>query len=258
MLLADIASRLSFQIEACARGIFEISKAYHLELNALCEESKFQAGQIIQTQNSARIFYAVNNYFMNAGILRDVIAEFLSHYVFEAKFAGSRTPTSMGKLISRLRKGEVDVEPEFTHRLLASASENVDAPGWIAELTNYRNLIIHDMPLAMALGGPGLIRTFERGFGACSLPAISMPIPNNVVRFREDRKRANDRSVGSRNLEQMVEAVNDPTARDALMYCHLFDVYLAHLSLDVLQFSPVEPKMTHFVVEDGVVTIQDD
>jgi hypothetical protein len=246
--LADIAGRISFQLEACEVRLRDLSESYHIELSSLCQLQRFEAGKEIKTLNSFKIYLAVHSFLVESCSLRDYLAEFMRFYVFHQKY-GNEQVSTMGALRKKILKKEH--EYDAFAKTLYEATDPDSEDGWLAKLGEYRDLVVHSVPLAQASTRSFLVQKLSHlGDDKC-LPSIALPLPANPGNISEKRSKGIYFSSFDEWLAALQkDAEESKFATDALEYCCFANANLTKLATDLIKYSPIKPKTPVFTEED--------
>ena len=150
----EIAGKIGTYLRLTDLRLKQISNAYHQTLRAKLKreegEPHPESGSMFSNVWMEEIEAAIHAYFADAAALRDAIAEAVWHLILK----GSGTSVSkMGALLKRAVAGQ--------HPLVDELLKHGDDGGWIKNLTDLRNGLIHDAPVD---------RSHEHSF--CELRAI--------------------------------------------------------------------------------------
>ena len=245
--IADLASRIRFQIEAITWRLREISESYTTELRAQVEQGKFEENKKFSTGYSFKTFLTIHSYLIDASTLRDYLAEFLAEYVFQ-NYLQQKTKicrmSSLRNKVLRLAKNSDKLAKE-----LFEATDPVNN-GWLAELSNYRDLAVHAAPLAQAKNRVFIVNRLSSIKSDKVIPSIFVPLPNNPSLI------ISERSKGLRGLkfqDWLDRLWNDRdlnSCKDSLEYCLLVQGKLANLAIAVAELSPIKAKPIVIPPED--------
>jgi hypothetical protein len=181
-------------------------------------------------------------FFAEACILRDYLAEFAAAHVY----AGLTQPgiTTLAKLLPYLRKSALsDV---VTEALKTATADD----GWLTLLGQYRNLVIHSAPLAMAKQRLWVwCQTHDLPRGE-KLPVIRVPLPNDPAAIMARRRKTEYEKFSAIADQFAGEADVEAGMIDALRYSHEVLGKLGELAALLAQHSPVEPEIPVLTDED--------
>jgi hypothetical protein len=249
--LFDLASRIAFAMRVASLRLRDLSTAYNRELMTIIKLGKFKAGKRTRSLNTFQIGLEISSFFAEVCSLRDYLAEFSSSYVFIRSGKTSRTET-MAKLVR-------EIVPELTAKdPLADELARIfciDPPGWLTELTAYRNLAVHSIPAGQLVpGGLLKLRVVTLSNGA-RLPQVTAPLPPKPLALKKLR------SNGPlyKSIEEWHRAIvqaAESDAIDALNYCHNSLGRIAQLAMDIARRSPVPPKPLTITENDIKGTIE--
>jgi hypothetical protein len=246
--LADLAGRISFQLEACEVRLRDLSESYHIEISSLCQLQMFEAGKEIKTLNSFKIYLAVHSFLVESCSLRDYLSEFMRLYAFHQKYRNEQVFT-MGAFRKKILKKEH--ECDAFAKILYEATDPDSEDGWLAELGEYRDLVVHSVPLAQANTRSFLVQKLSYLGDDKYLPSIALPLPANPGNISKKRSKG----IYFSSFDEWLAAVQKDAeesklATDALEYCCLANANLTKLATDIIKYSPIEPKTPVFTKED--------
>lgn len=124
-------------------------------------------------------------------------------------------------------------------------------------LGDYRNLVVHCVPIARSesklLALTGLLPVK----GAKPLPSISLPLPNDPSGIRTARDSSSRAEWLAKQLELLASASRgESPSTDALNYCHATLDKLTRLTEQVGYHAPVPRKIPHLTREDLIGDIE--
>lgn len=241
--LWDIGSRIGHQLRVCNWRLREISEAYRNQLNAKIKSNDFKVGQSFEDDFTWLSYLSIQSFLVDACILRDYLAEFVSEFVYKNIISLSNCKiTTMGSLKKKVLNKITDND-YFTHKLKQETSKN----GWITLLGYYRDLVVHSAPLAQAE---------RRLFSVCdklpmdenrSLPIIRCPIPENPSKILASRSSGIHFANFDDQLNMFVKAAKgDIPMIDGLDYASAVLYNLATLLEIAADKSPLAPQMMVF------------
>jgi len=179
--LWDIGSRISHQLNVCDWRLREISESYRNQLSAKIRGNDFEVGQSFEDDFTWLAYLSIQSFLVDACILRDYLAEFVSEFIYnESKI--TRMSSLKNKILNKTTSNDY---------LIQNIKQQTSEDGWIKLLGDYRNLIVHYAPLALAE---------RRLFSVCDkltigenicLPIIRCPIPENPARISASRYSSN-------------------------------------------------------------------
>jgi len=251
-LLSDVAGRISFGLQACESRLRDISESYNKELRALCDDGNFKDGNYFETRHTFNIYLSIHSFLIEACCLRDYLAEFMRIFVFDT-YRDQKITTMAGLRKHILRK--LHDKNSFASNLY-EATDTESSNGWIATLGEYRDLVVHSMPLAHARVASFI---FQTKISICNdkyFPSITLPLPTNPGEIFKKRSQGilfSGYDEWFRAFQEDIEkSKNSP---DALQYC--CDSYdkIIHLATTLLQYSPIKPK-TPVIRPEDIVRIE--
>lgn len=238
--LWDIGARISYQMETCAWRLRDISERYHDQLCAVLIRHDFTNGWRFDDGYTRLAYSSVQAFLVEACVLRDQLAEFVAHFKYEAEGNTAATKvTSMGKLKTKILDKTTCSDPISTELKTVTKQG-----GWLKELGDYRDLIVHSAPLATA--GKRLMAVCSvQAVGAEELPIVVLPLPDSPDQIFPLRNTGNLFKDFEKQVEAFIGAADTP-AKDALEYAHTSLGKLAALAEVVSNLSPVVPTIPTF------------
>jgi hypothetical protein len=245
--LADIAGRIAFELEACETQLRDLSESYHRELHGLCKRGKFEAGKEFKSLNSFNIYIAVHSFLVESCSLRDYIAEFMRLYVFK-KYRDEAVST-MASLRKKILKNEHEHDAFAKELYEATDPDSVD--GWLAKLGDYRDLVVHSVPLEQARTRSFFVQKLSNIGDDKFLPSIALPLPDNPGNIAKKRSKG----IYLSSFDEWFTAVKEDAeesrrATDALEYCCLANDNLTKLATELINYSPIKPETPVIIAED--------
>jgi hypothetical protein len=240
--LWDVASRISNQVRVCAWRLRQISVSYVDQLAGYVAHGAFKDGQRFDDPWTSFMYISIQAFLVDACTLRDYLAEYASLFPLNKYMSGISSINSMGGLKKKILD-RVESSDGIVHLLRDATGES----GWLKELGDYRDLVVHLAPLATAEKRLyAEIRQFELPKNL-HLPYIICPIPDNPAEINSARSKG----TYFEDFEKLIDTftkggVMRPPQRDGLDYCHRVLGRLAELALTLSRTSPVEPQMPVF------------
>lgn len=247
--LWDIAARLAYQIEACVSRFRNVSNRYAVQVWSLTVRDAFRDGSRTDDIWTQSVLLEIQAFLTDVCVLRDYLAEFAAEYVYGLREVKVRTLSGLIKKVlnDRSREDALSVK-------LRTATGRA---GWLAVLGEYRDLVVHSAPLAMAkkrLWVRCVAHVLPNGD---RLPTVRFPLPIDPADIRAARGRGDLYQDFAKLSEDLLGAADeDMLGRDALEYLHETLGELATLALEFAAYSPIPPEMPVFTDADIVGPIQ--
>lgn len=246
--LWDCSARISYQIGTCIARLQEISDGYAVQLLSLGERKPFPDQSRVVNLWTQSIFRSIQAFFAEACILRDYLAEFTAEYVYRLP----REPriTTMAKLLPHLR--QINSSDQLTVELKMAT----ETAGWLALLGDYRNLVVHSAPLAMAKKHLWVwCQTHELPDGN-KLPSIRIPLPHDPAGIMALRRKTGYDKFSAIADQFLGSTAVDSSMIDALRYSHEVLGKLAELSSALTPYSPAAPEIPVLTDDDIIGTTE--
>ena len=182
-------------------------------------------------------------YFQNLRTLRDYLAEFIAQHVLKSYLKHSDAYISkMASLAKELRR-EQNIEHPLVQEILRLTDND---SGWLAQMSAYRDLLIHHAPAGMVEGRAFTMHRVITLADGATLPAVAFYLPAKP----HDIKRARARGGQFITFEDWAAASTQRSPEkglEALRYCHLLVGQMTVLAIAVADYSPVRPTMMTFL-----------
>lgn len=241
--LWDLASRISHQMRVCAWRLRQISEAYGDQLAAKLAGSEFSTGQRFEDGFTWLAYLSIQSFLVDACVLRDYLAEFSAYFVYAQRLGTERVSVSSMSLLKKKILDQISDEDTITSFLKAATSEG----GWLKELGEYRDLVVHSAPLAKAQQKMYAVCEATTIGESGGLPSVRFPIPNDPHSISKIRATGDLFKDCTLQFEAFVRAIaGEMPNKDGLSYAHDVTGKLASLSAMLADKSPVLPEMVVF------------
>lgn len=242
----DLSRRIQFQVTACLWELKSISEAYRRELDTKCRLQEYKDGQRFETQNSLFICMSVHAFLSNIGTLRDYLAEYTAAFLLSELLTEKRI-TNMATLIKDLRKLKNQNNPIVAE--LLTAADNASENGWLAQMSAYRDMVVHYAPIASA-SKRGFLTTKSLHIQGKEIPGIAMPLPQNPHELKQERSKGALYADIKEWVQVSVDHSADTNSKDALDYCHSVLFRISLLAMQLAGFAPYKPEAITFTSKD--------
>ncbi|TPQ28882.1 hypothetical protein C2U68_02640 [Methylomonas koyamae] len=245
--LWDLTNRISHQLRVCGWRIKELSDRYHDQLTAVIERGE-HVNEIKFKDNFTWLCYlAIQTFLIDACILRDFLAEFISSYIIESAAKNNKRITTMSSLLREVKKLPKQDDP-LVNELLSITGEL----GWLKSLGDYRDLVVHSAPIDQA---ETILFAKNRLVKCCGkiTPVIECPIPQNPSKSYKTR---HNRSLFD-DFDELIKALAGLTdthnsSIDGLSYCHSMLGYLSSFAYKIGLRSKLKPTLKTIYSSDIV------
>lgn len=250
--LWDVARRLSHQLRVCAWRLYQLSDAYHSQLEVRIAGKDLKPGLRFEDGFTWLGYLAIQSFLVDACILRDYLAEFFVAYVCPAEHRPADHIATMAGAKKHVLNKVASADPLFAELSTATAKG-----GWLFILGAYRDLCVHCVPLARsdsklyAIGTPFNVRGVE------SLTGISLPLPqdpSSIASARASPKRAERLAEELKLLTSATRG--EVSTMDALIYCYSALDQLTRLSTKLQPHSPTAPQIPVITAADVIGEIK--
>ena len=237
----DLSRRVSHQIRVCAWRLRQCSDAYRDQLLARVKSNNARHDVPFEDGFTWLVYLALQSFLVDACVLRDYLAEYAARYYFaERQMLETSRITKFAPLIKAMQTAVTVPDDAIFRDLFAAGAADT---GWLAELGNYRDLVIHSAPLARAGARMmSLIDHVPLPHGEI-LPLIRCPIPGDPKALAAARSRGDHFA----DFDQLLQLFRDTYAgavssKDGLTYCHAALCALSALAATLAATSPIRPK----------------
>jgi hypothetical protein len=246
--LWDCSARIAYQFTTCISRLQDISNGYASQLQSLVTKKAFPHGSCIENLWTQAVFRSIQAFLAEACILRDYLAEFTAEYVYRAVV---RTRiTTLAKLVPHLRSGD------FSGKLATELRLATDPNGWLAMIGDYRNLVVHSAPLAMAKKHLWVLCQAHYLPTGEGLPSVRFPLPADPAGIMALRRESDYADFSALADRFSGPADVDSSMKDAFHYLHEVLGKLGELATALAHYSPVAPEMPVLTDEDIVGPIE--
>lgn len=257
-LAYDLSNRIKFQLHTINDRIKNLSLAYHQQLNARNLGTSFKEGQRFQDGYTDLVYQEFHSFLFDAGIMRD----YLSEYIFNFSNDGNlnkviRQSLNNHKLevttASGLFKGLKKVA-SLTD-LESNLKDIMSKGGWLYELGQYRDLVMHSAPINLANSQLNAIQEIIELPKGQKIMSVRFPLPANPSElFSERSKRTNFDKYINQFKELSKLSLESRGKYDCLEYAHKIFGLISNLSLEVAKAAPYKPmKQGYLKTEKGYV-----
>ncbi|KOO59218.1 hypothetical protein WH43_04340 [Rheinheimera sp. KL1] len=246
----DLSKRISYQLTSLNIRLRDLSLSYRDQLNALDIRSKPKHGQRFQDGFTDVVYYRFHSFLFDACILRDYLSEFIYHFSNGGalKEAGKEIATA-GGLHKSLKKSN-QLSP-FEQRL----KECMDDCGWLKELGDYRDLVMHSAPINISNHQLYCIQEIIALPDCQEIQSVRFPIPSDPAGLYKIRCKRDDFDKYVSDLDLIAKAALDDYGKyDCLEYAQTISTKLSCLALECITFAPYRPMVQQFIRTDtGIV-----
>ena len=247
----DITSRISFQLKAIETRLRDISESYNRELIGIVEDGDFNEECSIESKNTFQIGLSIHSFLADACTLRDYLAEYLSLYKYEAYDVVASHSALLKKVLKK-----IDKRDSYTDWIINGS--DVKSRGWLAQLSAYRDLAIHSVPLAYAGRKSQVFQRYLK-FGGGELSTIFYPLPDDPIKIVYERSK-NIQDVSYEDYWNRLYSIKSGIdemfkLQDALEYCWNVNGYLSSYAIECSKLSPYEPKMLE-LNENNILSVK--
>ncbi len=245
--LWDIARRVSYQLRVCAWRLRQISESYREQLHARTATGKFKVGTRFEDDHTWLCYLAIQAFLVDACVLRDYLAEWYSMYACpEPDLVSGVRITSL----SGLKKQALD-KLSSTNGITEELKSAAKKGGWLHLLGAYRDLVVHCVPLARSDASLMAFSSELVICGAGSLPAVSLPLPENPSAISKSRASGEHFATLEDELSLFVASNRGSSpSTDGFTYAHGCLENLTKLVWGLGQHAPLKPEIPHFTEDD--------
>ncbi|QSX40137.1 hypothetical protein [Shewanella cyperi] len=240
--LWDVGSRISQQLKVCGWRLKELSDSYHAQLVSVSEDKDFNSNTRFMNGYTWLCYLSIQSFLIDICILRDYLSEFAANFVFDRveskKHINITTLSGLKKHVLNNQELEDPIAIELN--LMTSDM------GWLKQLGDYRDLVVHSAPLAQAERKLYAI-TKKIEIPGGELPYICCPIPSNPHKISASRANGSLFENFEEQFKKYVGAGEEENDYiDGLEYCHEVLGLMSCLANVLGSRSPVKPQMMVF------------
>ncbi|HDG9787257.1 TPA: hypothetical protein PJH99_002838 [Raoultella ornithinolytica] len=248
----DLSNKIRFQLNTINNRLKNLAISYQHQLNALVLKESFKNGQRFQDGYTDLVYQEFHSFLFDAGILRDNLCEYVYNFSNGgiSKKQGKEITTAGGLLrFLNSKKDHSEIESYL--------KKEMSIDGWLFELGNYRDLVMHSAPINIASHKLYAIHEPIAMPEGKELPAVRFPLPANPEKLYSERCKKNDFNKYIENFKEISRiSLQDRGKYDCLEYAHKVFSLLTNLSLEVANQSPFKPMRHRFIrTEQGLVSI---
>jgi hypothetical protein len=246
-VLWDVASRISYQLRACAWRFREISESYHDILVSAIKPEPMKDGTRFASGLTWLGYLSLQGFFVDACVLRDYLAEYWALRLVE--YDGLTFKSKITRMAA-LKKHYLEAHTLDT-KIAQKLKADTDRGGWLFQLGAYRDLVVHCAPLASADKKLYALRMSLPLDAKTTLPAIKLPIPSTPSEIMKGRSSGSHFRDPQMNYARFVNALENPAvAPDGMEYAHLSLEHLGALAAELAATSPVQPEIPTLTEKD--------
>lgn len=244
----DLSNRISFQLNTINNRLKALALSYQNQLNAVILKDKFKDGQRFQDGYTDLVYQEFHSFLFDAGILRDNLCE----YVYNFSNQGSRKKegqeiTTAGGLLRKVLNKLTDYT-KLEYYLKKEMSSN----GWLFELGNYRDLVMHSAPINIASHRLYAIYETIPMTRNKTFPSVRFPLPANPDKLYTERCKKDDFNKYIEKFEELSRiSIQDRGKYDCLEYALKIYGLLCNLALEVSKESPYEPMQRKYILSES-------
>ena len=266
-LAYDLSNRIKFQLHTVNDRIKNLSLAYHQQLNARNLGTSFKEGQRFQDGYTNSVYQEFHSFLFDAGIMRDYLCEYIFNFanggdlnkVIKQALDNSKLEvTTASGLLKGLKKvvSLTDLESHF--------KDIMSKDGWLYELGQYRDLVMHSAPINLANFQLYAIQEIIELPEGQEIMSVRFPLPANPSELYSERsKRTNFDKYIDHFKELSKLSLESRGKYDCLEYAHKVFGLISNLSLEVAKEAPYKPMQQGYLkTEEGympyVTSLNDD
>ena len=258
-LAYDLSNRVKFQLHTINDRIKNLSLAYHQQLNARNLGKNYKEGQRFQDGYTNLVYQEFHSFLFDAGIMRDYLCEYIFNFanggdlnrVIKQVLNNSKLEvTTASGLLKGLKKvvSLTDLE--------SNLKDIMSKDGWLYELGQYRDLVMHSAPINLANSQLYAIQEIIELPEGQKIMSVRFPLPANPSELYSERsKRTNFDKYINQFKELSKLSLENRGKYDCLEYAHKVFGLLSNLSLEVAKESPYKPmEQTYFLTQEGNIS----
>ncbi|MGE4262561.1 hypothetical protein [Shewanella sp.] len=246
----DLSNRISFQLNSVNNKLKNLHIAYQNQLNSLIIQNSFKDQQRFQNLYTDLVYQEFHSFLFDTGILRDNLCEYVYNFLKNGLLKEDKKDiTSASGLLKILKK-------RANHsRLESHLMKEMSQGGWIFEMGQYRDLVMHSAPINIASHRLFAIQESITLPDNKALPSVRFPLPENPSKLYTERSKRNDfDKYISQSKELSRISLEDRGAYDCLEYSHKIFGLLSNLALEISKISPFKPMRQTFILNKDKTT----
>lgn len=239
-LLWDVSMRIAYQLRTVAWRLREISEAYHNQVRGIIQRSDFKDGTQVMDGFTELVNMALQAFLVDVCILRDYLVEFTA-IALNVNDSVKNRITKMSKLIKSLEKFP------SSEQVVQQLKEATGTGGWIKVMSNYRNLIVHSAPLAIAQNKI-LTKCDElKVEGKGSIPTVRYFLPRDPETINKARSQGSYFINFNKMIEEFAQFEDEQKPMlDGMDYAHSVLEKIGKLARDLAKKSPIAAERMVF------------
>jgi len=241
-LFYDLSKRISYQLSSLSERLKELSLAYRAQLNALRLKDNPELIGRFQDGFTELTYQKFQSFLFESCILRDYLSELVYNFSRSGELKEKKEITTAGGLLKLLKKKAdlTDLEAAFL--------DIMSSDGWLKELGDYRDLVMHSAPISMVNHKLYCIKEVVNLPSDKMVQVVRFPIPKDPGALYKERSRRDDFDRYVRQFELIAKAaLEDYGKYDCLQYAHKVTNFLSNLALSCASLSPYKPMVQEFV-----------
>lgn len=245
----DLAMKIRFQLSTLNKKLNDLFSSYQQQLKSVVLKDKFKHGQRFLNGYTDLVYQDFHSFLFDAGILRDNLCEYIYNFSTDEYYKkDGKIVTTAGGLKKAINKSDnLNALGEYLKKEMSDG-------GWLFELGNYRDLVMHSAPICVANHNIYAIQEYISLNNGVRIPSVRFPLPANPEKIYNERSRKEfDKFI--ENFKQFNRlAIKERGKYDCLEYAHKVFGLLSNLSLETAMLSPLKPMRHVFVrTEKGMI-----
>jgi hypothetical protein len=251
-LAYDLSNRISYQLNTVNNRLRTLSLSYQNQLNSVVLKDDFRHEKRFQNGFTDLVYQEFHSFLFDACILRDYLCEYIYNFSSNGVLKdGCKEVTTASGLFKCLNK------TESLSKLEAELKYIMSKDGWLFELGQYRDLVMHSAPINIANSQLYAIQE------AIVLPdnkeiiSVRFPLPDNPSLLYSERCKRNDFDKYIRQFKELNQmSLNNRGKYDCLEYAHMVFGLLSNLSVEVAEVSPYRPMQQKYILtKSGTISV---
>lgn len=257
-LAYDLSNRIKYQLHTINDRLKKLSLIYHEQLNARYLGRNFKEGQRFQDGFTDLVYQEFHSFLFDTGILRDYLCEYVFNFsrsgllkklIRESLNNPKLEITTASGLLKGLKKIDdlTNIELELKNAM--------SKEGWLYELGQYRDLVMHSAPINIANSQLYAIQEIKSLPSNQKIMSVRFPLPANPEELYSERSKRDNFDKYINQFKELSRLSLESRGKyDCMEYAHKVFRLLSNLALEVAKEAPYEPMQQGYLrTEKGFI-----
>ena len=258
-LAYDLSNRIKFQLGTINDRVKNLSLAYHQQLQARNLGKNFKKDQRFQDGYTDLVYQEFHSFLFDTGIMRDYLCEYIFNFA-----SGGGLKKAIRQSLNNLTLEVTTASGLFKGlKKMASLTEfesnlkNImGKEGWLYELGQYRDLVMHSAPINLANSQLYAIQELIELPEGQEIMSVRFPLPANPSELYSERSKRTSFDKYINQFEELSKLSLESRGKyDCLEYAHKIFGLISNLSLEVAKEAPYKPmEQTYTLTKAGTIS----